>query len=194
MKKVVIGGLVVLLAVLIGCSGSSEGGETAQVVANDGSTGVAQTADSVNKDTGWRDFEIKDINSGDTFKISDFAGQKIVLESFAVWCPTCTKQQREIRKLAENGDTSVHIALDTDPNEDEQAVRDHTKQNGFDWRYAVAPAEMTKLLIDEFGVGFVNAPSAPVAIICEDQSGHFLPRGVKKADRLAEELVSRCSG
>ncbi|MFQ5532130.1 MAG: peroxiredoxin family protein, partial [Candidatus Nanoarchaeia archaeon] len=47
----------------------------------------------------WRNLELKDVNSGKIFKISDLSDKPILMESFAVWCPTCTRQQREINEL-----------------------------------------------------------------------------------------------
>ena len=141
----------------------------------------------------WVDTELTDVQSGETFHISDFKGQKILLESFAVWCPTCTQQQKEIKKLhQELGDTFVSISLDTDPNEDVTIIQEHIDRNGFDWHYAISPRELTQSLIDEFGIGVVNAPSAPVVLICEDQSTHYLGRGLKLVDELKEELEVNC--
>jgi len=146
----------------------------------------------------WRDIPLRDVISGETFRISDFADQTVLLESFAVWCPTCTKQQEEIRKLHEQvGGRVISISLDVDPNEDEQLVREHALRNGFDWLYAVAPPELTRALIDSFGTAIVAAPSAPMILICgeesEDQEARLLKRGVKKADRLLEEIQRGCS-
>ena len=86
--------------------------------------------------------------NGETFKISDFKGQKVLLESFAVWCPTCTQQQKEIKQLIEQGDQSIHISLDTDPNEDSSSVLSHVEEKGFDWNYAISPKTLTQSLID----------------------------------------------
>ncbi len=149
-------------------------------------------------DRDWRDIPLRDVISGESFRISDFADQTVLLESFAVWCPTCTKQQEEIRKLHEQvGKRVISISLDVDPNEDEQLVREHALRNGFDWLYAVAPPELTRALIDSFGTAIVAAPSAPVILICpdgsEDQEARALKRGVKKADRLLEEIQRGCS-
>jgi thiol-disulfide isomerase/thioredoxin len=139
------------------------------------------------------DIELTDVATGQKFKISDFKGKPVLLESFAVWCPTCTSQQREIKKLKEKeGEAIVHISLDTDPNEDEAKVREHIQRNGFDWYYAVSPIELTTALIDEFGLTIVNAPSAPVILICPDQSTRFLKSGVKSADQLLAEIEKGC--
>jgi thiol-disulfide isomerase/thioredoxin len=136
----------------------------------------------------WKNIPLKDIRTGETFTIGQFK-RPILLESFAVWCPTCTKQQNVIKDLhKELGDDVVSISLDTDPNEDEERVREHIKQNNFNWYYAVSPVSLTKKLIDEFGVGIVNAPSAPVVIICNGQD-RKLGRGVKSVEELKEALA-----
>ena len=137
----------------------------------------------------WMDIELTDVTTGQRFKISDFKGKPILLESFAVWCPTCLRQQKEIKKVKEReGDAIVHISLDTDPNEDEDKVREHLERNGLDWYFAVSPIELTRALIDDFGLNVVNAPQSPVILIYEDQSAVLLRSGVKTADELLSEV------
>lgn len=127
--------------------------------------------------------ELTDVSIGKSFRISDFQGKPVLLESFAVWCPTCLQQQKQIKELqSSEGDAIIHISLDTDSNEDEEIVRSHITRNDPDWYFAVAPPEMIRALIDEFGLGFVNAPAAPVVLICANQSARFPGRGVKSAD------------
>jgi len=135
------------------------------------------------------EIELTEVITGETFKLSDFKGKQVMLESFAVWCPTCLAQQKEMKKVIEvRGDDVVHISLDTDPNEDESQVREHARKNGLDWYFAVSPVEFTQTLIDEFGLTVVSAPRAPIILICEDQSAKFLRSGLKSADELIEEL------
>lgn len=137
----------------------------------------------------WMDIELTDVATGQTFKISDFKGKPVLLESFAVWCPTCLAQQKEIKKVKQSeGDAIIHISLDTDPNEDADKIREHMERNGLDWYFVVAPIELTNALIDEFGLAVVNAPSAPVILISEDQSARLLRSGVKSADDLLSEI------
>tara|TARA_Y100000034_G_C6559755_1_gene242188 strand:- start:329 stop:472 length:144 start_codon:yes stop_codon:yes gene_type:complete len=47
-------------------------------------------------------------------------------------------------------------------------------------------------LIDEFGVNVVNAPQAPVILVCKDQSTRLLKRGVKSSSELKEEIKKGC--
>ena len=155
--------------------------------------GVLSEGKTESSYAGWRDTVLTDIRTSKEFKISDFAGKPILLESFAVWCPTCLKQQKEIKTIAEEmGDAIIHISLDTDPNEDSAKVLKHVNRNDFDWLYAISPIEMTRELTKVFGITFVNAPSAPVVLICEDQSYRFLENGVKKSDELLEEIGRGC--
>ncbi len=133
------------------------------------------------------------MKTGKNFKISDFKGKPILLESFAVWCPTCTEQQKKTKELhSKVGDAIIHISLDTDPNEDEERIREHVETNGFDWYYAVSPIEFTRALIDEYGMNIVNAPGVPMILICEDQSTRFLRKGIKSPDVLLSEVEKGC--
>jgi thiol-disulfide isomerase/thioredoxin len=142
----------------------------------------------------WRTAEFSDVRTGERFSIADLQDRPILLESFAVWCPTCLKQQKEIEKLHDIiGDEAVSISLDTDPNEDEAKVLEFLDENGFSWYYAVSPREVTQSLIDEFGVTVVNAPSAPVVLICGDQH-EFLSSGVKTVDDLQAAIGSCRNG
>ena len=139
------------------------------------------------------DTKLKDIRTGENFKISDFSDKPVLLESFAVWCPTCTSQQREIKKLHEEvGESVVSISLDTDPNEDEARILQHISSNNFEWYYAISPVELTRALIDEFGISIVNAPSAPVILICNNEA-RKLDSGVKSVSELKKEIES-CNG
>ena len=141
----------------------------------------------------WMDTELTNVATGENFKISDFKGKPVLLESFAVWCPTCLRQQKEMKKLTGNeGDAIIRISLDTDPNEDEAKVKDHLERNDLNWYFAVSPIELTNALIDEFGLNVVSAPRAPVILICKDQSTRFLRGGLKPSSELLSEVEMGC--
>lgn len=137
----------------------------------------------------WMDVELVDAVSGEAFRIRDLVGRPILLESFAVWCSICLRQQKEMARLVDlEGDRIVHVSLNTDPNEDLDKVKAHALLHGFTWYYAVAPIKMTELLIADFGLTVVNAPRAPVVLIEVDGSSRLLANGVKSAERLLEEI------
>lgn len=142
----------------------------------------------------WKEIELTDVATGDKFKISDFKGRPVLLESFAVWCPTCGEQQRRVKEMTKRGEGEdiVHVSIDTDPNEDVAAVKRHIEDNGFDWYYAISPIELTNALKDEFGLGVINAPSVPMILICEDQTTRYLKSGLKTGEELLQEVEKGC--
>ncbi len=182
--------IVVLLGIFV-LAGSLKGANTKSLELTDGQVG---STEGVQTGTDWKNRDLKDIKTGELFKISGFEGTPVLIESFAVWCPTCTKQQKEIKKLHEEiGDSVISISLDTDPNEDEEKILNHVQENGFDWYYAVSPIEMTKSLIDEFGTRVINAPSTPMILVCEDGSYRKLRgSGSRDVEKLKEEIASGC--
>ena len=187
MKKTIIFGLVLVFTffVVVGCA-PIESNEQSNEQNND--EVITEEINTVD----WKSVELTDVRTGEQFTVSDF-DVPVLLESFAVWCPTCTKQQNIIKELhQEVGDTVVSISLDTDPNEDEAQILEHITRNDFDWRYAVSPSDMVKSLIAEFGVGVVNAPRAPVVLVCPDNTARFLPGGVKDVEELQDEIANGC--
>ncbi|MDY6768671.1 MAG: redoxin family protein [Candidatus Nanohaloarchaea archaeon] len=171
--------LVVAGAVLIGTGEEGDAG------------GMPETGETGGPPA-WATVNLTDVRTGDTFTIASF-DRPVLVESFAVWCPTCTRQQKEIQNLHQQvGDDIISVSVDTDPNEDAAKVRAHIEQHGFDWRYVVAPASFTQPFIEQFGRDVVNAPLAPVVVVCPDGTAEQLPNGVKPASTLQDAVEQRC--
>jgi thiol-disulfide isomerase/thioredoxin len=139
----------------------------------------------------WYGVALVDVNTGDTFKVADLRGKVVLVETMAVWCTTCLRQQRQVQalheKLGEREDL-VSLALDIDPNETPEILKVHADRNGFDWHYAVAPIEVAREIDRLYGTQFLNPPSAPMFIIDGHGEVHPLPFGVKSAQVLQEAL------
>lgn len=144
------------------------GGDSSGDGSGNGADGADVTPDE--SADGWRGTTLEPVRSGQPFTIASF-DRPVVIQSFAVWCPKCQRQSETIAGL---DDSVVRVGLNTDPNEDDEKVRNHAEQNGFDWRFAVAPTEMTESLREEFGPTVVNAPSTPVIVACQDGSSTFM--------------------
>jgi len=68
---------------------------------------------------------------------ADLAGDgTLFVETFAVWCSNCLRQQKTMIDFHEANPDATTVAVDIDPNEDEPKVQDHAEKHGFDWRYA----------------------------------------------------------
>jgi len=158
---------------LAGCTGSPGGSDG-------GSGGTAGGSNA------WRTTELTDVLTDETFTIGSLA-PPVLVETFAVWCPTCTRQQGEVGALLDRREDVTAVSLNVDPNEDAAAVREHAESEGFDWPAAVAPPEVTTSLKEAFGNTVLNPPSAPVVRVCAD-SATLLGTGVKSADDLADSL------
>ncbi len=140
----------------------------------------------------WFAQELKDVSSGAAFKVNDFKGKVILVETLAVWCPKCLSQQQEVARLKallSGRDDFVSIGIDIDPNENEALLANHVKKYGFDWMFAVAP----KAVIDEisglYGAQFLNPPATPMLIIDKQGNQHPLAFGIKSAEDLQAALL-----
>src|SRR5690625_7077187 len=52
------------------------------------------------------DFELSTLD-GETVKLSDFRGQKVLLNFWATWCPPCRKEMPDMEKLHNNTDVKI---------------------------------------------------------------------------------------
>lgn len=142
----------------------------------------------------WQNFSFQTVEDSENFTVSGLE-KPVLIETFAVWCTTCSRQQQEIKKLHEDLNVTS-VSLNVDPNENAGKVIDHKQENGFDWRYAVAPVEVTNALRTEFGNSVANPPSAPVILVCGGEAVRLEKEGlgspVKSSDFLAEEIRDRC--
>ncbi len=139
----------------------------------------------------WFDWELTDVNSGSNFSISEHQGKVILVETMAIWCSNCLRQQGEVKRLhAALGERAdfVSLGIDIDPNEDSAALSAYTRQNGFDWLYVVASDELINEISSLYGVQFLNPPSTPMLIIDRQDDTHALPFGIKSAEELQSAL------
>ena len=85
----------------------------------------------------------------------------------AIWCTTCLAQQREV--VAAHDATDFHsVGIDVDPNERPEDLAEYAEREGFDWRFAMANAELVSALRDRFGTAVANPPSMPKILFRTD--------------------------
>ena len=192
-KSILIFSLLLVIILVGGCL-KQETKSTSEVPFQSDNLRIGQGIRNIDSDkTNWKDIELKDVITGNKFKISDFKGKPILLESFAVWCPKCKQQQDMLKELKQEiKDAVVLVSLDTDPNEDEAKVLGHANRYVYDWLFTVSPVEYTQQLIKEFGLTVVSAPSTPIILVCEDQSARLLKSGIKNTDTLKSEIALGC--
>jgi thiol-disulfide isomerase/thioredoxin len=139
----------------------------------------------------WFSVELTNVNTGETFTINDLKGKVVLVETMAQWCSNCLKQQMQVKELHAllGADVDlVSIALDIDPNEDDATLKDYALNHGFDWVYAVAPAEVSREIGNLYTAQFLNPPSTPILIVDRSGEAHPLPFGIKSADDLKQAI------
>lgn len=69
---------------------------------------------------------------GKTMSLSDFKGQKVLVNFWASWCPPCREEMPDLQKLhANNGDQIVILALNI--GESSSTAADFMEKNNFDF-------------------------------------------------------------
>jgi hypothetical protein len=139
----------------------------------------------------WYSVSLTDVNTGEAFTINDLKGKVVLVETMAVWCSNCLKQQTQVKALhASLGerDDFVSIGFDIDPNEDADQLKTFTGTNGFDWTYTISPVDVSAEFASLYGGQFLNPPSTPMLIIDRHGVAHPLPFGIKSADDLMKAL------
>ncbi|KAB1192992.1 TlpA family protein disulfide reductase [Haloferax sp. MBLA0076] len=175
---------------LAGCLGGGQmgGGGTGGEMGS-GGAGTEGTDES-GGDRLWYTTELTDVRSGEVFTIEELVDRPVFVETFAVWCSNCLRQQKEMINFHDAvGDDVVTVALDIDPNEDAEKVREHAERHGFDWRYALSPESVTKSLTDEFGSSMASAPTVPMLRVCPDGTATRIKDGFKSTDYLRERVA-----
>ena len=100
----------------------------------------------------------------------------MLLETMAIWCTNCRGQQHQVvdaHGLAEFDS----ISLDVDPNERADDLAEYAEREGFDWRFAVADADLAGMLRDRFGTAVLNPPSMPKILFRTDGSAELIGLG-----------------
>jgi len=139
----------------------------------------------------WYYVSLTNVNTGEAFTINDLKGKVVLVETMAVWCTNCFRQQTQVKALHESlglRDDFVSLSLDIDSNEDAAKLQGFVEKNGFDWMYAVAPADVSREFSSLYGAQFLNPPSTPMLIIDRQGEAHPLPSGIKSSDDLMQAL------
>ena len=147
--------------------------------------------DEMMESPAWFGASLTDARTGQTFSINDFKGKVVLVETMAIWCSNCLKQQGQVKALHEQlgaRDDFISIGLDIDPNENADALKSYVEGKGFDWLYAVPSAYVSREIASLYGDQFLNPPSTPIVVIDRHGEAHSLPFGIKSADDLLQAV------
>lgn len=179
--------ICVAFTLISGCTAKT--GETAPV-----QTGNSKTASATGSDTSnnWMTIPITDVVTGTETSIVDLAseGKPVIMHTFAVWCPACSMQLRETKKLNQDyPDRFIVIGVDIDPRENSAQVKNHIEKNEFVGMYVSVPPEFTRSLMNTVGDQIIR--TLPQTVIICNKSVTYIGDGVfpeKKLDTILTQL------
>ena len=135
---------------------------------------------------------LTDVRSGEAFTLAELsAEQTVLLEPMAVWCSNCRAQQHEVKQAHADG-SFVSVSLDIDLSESAADLASYADREGFDWLFAMADADLYRLLQERFGVAVTNPPSTPLIVI--EPGGVVRPLEFGQGTRSAEALLAELEG
>lgn len=141
----------------------------------------------------WFAVALTDVNTGKSFKIADFVGKVVLIDTMATWCPTCQGEMSQVQDLIDTVGPDrglVAVSLDVDPNEDATILQKFAATNNFGWRIAIAPTEVGQFLATHYDVEYLNPPLQPMLIIDRQGGVWGLPFGIKSSISLRKTLES----
>lgn len=118
----------------------------------------------------WQTVPMKDVRTGETFTLADFAGKVVAVEPMAAWCINCLHQQQAVitALAALDSEDIVYISLDVDPTELPEDLAAYAEHWGFDWRFVLADRDLLRQLAGAFGDQVLAPPSTPKLLIGRD--------------------------
>jgi hypothetical protein len=170
--------------------GEIEGSEV-EIPDDDTSMEDKSMSDEMMMTSEWFKVSLKNARTGEEFTISDFNGKVVLVETMAMWCSNCFKQQGQVKSLHSllgDREDFISLGIDIDPNENAEALKSYIDNNGFDWLYTVAQREVAREIGQLYGNQFLNPPSTPMLIIDRHGEVHTLPFGIKSAESLLDSL------
>jgi thiol-disulfide isomerase/thioredoxin len=135
----------------------------------------------------WFGIEMTDVQTGKTFSMNDYAGKVVLVETMAIWCPSCVIQATQVQKLHKalgNPEDLILITLDVDSHEDEVVLKEYASSYRFDWHFAVAPLLVERALGNLYSAEYLNPPLSPMLIIDRNGNAHQLDYGIKDSKTL----------
>ena len=132
---------------------------------------------------------LTDVSTGDSFYLGDNLGKVQVIETMAVWCTRCNRQQKEMAiALQKLGSDILFISVDVDPNENEEILKRYVENNGFSWPFVVPGSEFSQNLSLLTSKMVLDPTATPVIIIDSNGKLHVLAGEIKSSSFLLTEI------
>jgi thiol-disulfide isomerase/thioredoxin len=175
--------LVIMALVLLTACGS--------VPVAQNTAGTTASVNTPEPPPAWLSVKFTDAATGEKFTINDFKGKVVVVDLMAAWCPNCLAEQKQLKALRDmvSPNDLIVVTLGIDLNEDATVLKKYTQDNGFDWRYAVAPLEAMRDIGNLYGARFMDPTLSPTLIVDRHGEIYKMNFGYKKAEDIKKAIT-----
>ncbi|MEZ4669593.1 MAG: hypothetical protein R3E39_16940 [Anaerolineae bacterium] len=164
---------------------------TAEGIAND-----QQGTTNVYTGPAWANLPLVDARSGATFTFADFAGKTVLVEPMSISCTDCVAQIARVEAARAQLDPNqyVFVGLSVGETVDNATLAQFVSNQGWNFTFAVATAELTSGLVSNFGRTVVTPSNMPYFIIRPDGSFVDIKVGTPTTEELVAQLQTASSG
>lgn len=136
----------------------------------------------------WQTADLVDARTGETFRISDYSGCTIFVETMATWCSNCMMQLGNVQAAVPEVDPDevVFLAISVETELSAEDLAAYADNNEFDWTFSVASPDLLGQLVDGFDRAIIVPPSTPHFVIAPDGTVGDLITGIQST----EDIVS----
>lgn len=134
----------------------------------------------------WQTLALTNARTGEAFRLADFAGKTVFVETMATWCTNCRQQLGQVKAATAAVDAAqvVFVALSVETDLPAETLATYSNEHGFDWIFAVATPEMVQALAAAFGQTITNPPATPHFLIQPDGSHGDLITGIDSSEQI----------
>ena len=127
------------------------------------------------------DFELKTLD-GEKVKLSDYEGEKVIVNFWATWCPPCREEIPDLQKLYDNYDVEI-LAIDLTETESSLDVVEEFVYDEFEMTFPVLLDETSEV------ANMYQVMAYPTSYMV-DTEGYiqFLAMGAMEYEQMREEL------
>ncbi|MCZ2094964.1 MAG: redoxin family protein [Anaerolineae bacterium] len=141
---------------------------------------------------GWATMRLTNAATGAAFALADFAGKTVYVGVMATDCDDCLTQQREVRTSREQlgeGDF-VYVSLSVEPSDTTASLAEYAVRENFPWVFAVAPPDMIRDLVTQFGSAITDTAATPHFVISSSGAVSQLSTGQHTVEQLVAQLTT----
>ncbi|MEJ7839665.1 MAG: redoxin domain-containing protein [Thermomicrobiales bacterium] len=143
----------------------------------------------------WMTLPLSDARTGTEYRVADYLGCTLYVETMATWCLNCKMQLTNVQEAYPNLDPNrvVVIAISVETELSAEDLATYAEVSEFDFLFSVASVDMLKAIVDAFGRESIVPPSTPHVLVAPDGTVGDLRTGGTSPEEIVR-LLTELSG